>query len=86
MEEEITLGEKLIGYLEEGYRIACRGDDWAQLWRPKTFSGFWFLVLTIFTIGWGGLFYVAYYMSKRDMAVYIGLDTDGSVYGYEYES
>ena len=63
MEEEIT------GYLEKEYHIACRGNQWAQLWRPKTFSGFWFLLLTIFTIGWGGLFYVAYYMSKRDLAV-----------------
>jgi hypothetical protein len=34
MEEEaeeengVTLGEKLISYVEKGYRIVCRGDDW----------------------------------------------------------
>ena len=80
MEEEIT------SYLEKGYRIACRGDRWAQLWRPKSFSGVWFLLLTILTIGWGGLFYVVYYMSKRDLAVYVGFNADGLVYSVEYES
>jgi hypothetical protein len=85
-EEEITLGEKLISYVENGYRIVCRGDDWAQLWRPKRFNGFWFLLWTILGVGWGGLFYILYYISKGDRVVYIGLGTDGLVYGWESES
>jgi hypothetical protein len=78
--------EEIVDYLKNGYRILCRTEKWAQLWRPKVFSYVWFFVMFILLLGFGGLIYGAYYLSKREQAVYLRLEPDGSVYGFEYLS
>jgi hypothetical protein len=77
---------EIVKYLEKGYRIICRGNDWAQLLRPKDFSPVWFVLLAILTAGLGGILYLAIYLGTRDKAVYIGIDAKGLVYSVEYES
>jgi hypothetical protein len=83
---EGAMEEEIVKYLEKGYRIVCRGNDWAQLLRPKDFSPVWFLLLGILTAGFGAILYFANYMGNRDKAVYVGIGADGAVYSVEYES
>ena len=78
--------EEIVGYLKRGYRIACRGDQWAQLWRPRVFSYAWFFLMFVLLFGFGGLLYFGYYLAKREQAVYVRTEPDGSIYGFEYMS
>lgn len=84
--KEDAMEAEIIKYLDKGYRIVCRGNDWAQLLRPKDFSPVWFLVLGIVTAGLGSIIYFASYLGNRDKAVYVGIATNGAVYSVEYES
>jgi hypothetical protein len=77
---------EIVDYLRKGYRIASRGEGWAQLWRPKVFSYGWFFLLFVLFFGFGGVMYGAHYLAKREEAVYLRAEPDGSVYGLEYMS
>jgi len=59
--------EEIVDYLKEGYRIICRTDKWAQLWRPRVFSYGWFFTMFILFFGFGGLIYAGYYLAKREV-------------------
>jgi len=78
--------EEIVNYLKKGYRIICRSEKWAQLWQPRRFSYGWFFTMFILFFGFGGLIYGGYYLAKREEAVYLRLEPDGSVYGFEYLS
>ncbi len=62
--------------VRRGYRVVSQTDTSAQVMKPKTFSvGFaflWFLVGGI-----GLLFYILYYVGKRDRQHYIEVDEYG---------
>jgi hypothetical protein len=81
-----TFEETIFGCVEEGYRIACRGDGWAQLWQPKRFNFILFFVLSLISFALLGVLYTFEYVSERELTAYIWTDADGSVHGYRYVS
>ncbi len=58
-------------YLGSGYRVISQTSDTAQLLKPKEFSCLFAILFN--------LFYVFYYLSKKDKTVYIQVDNFGQV-------
>lgn len=81
-----TFEDMILDCVKQGYRIACRGNDWAQLWRPKRFNFVLFFVLSLISFAILGVLYTFEYVSEREMTAYIWTDADGSAHGYKYES
>ncbi len=73
-----VLDEAIGDYLGLGYRVASRTDTTALLVRPKVFSFFWAL-LWFLVFGVGVLVYGMYYLSKRDIEVYLSIGSDGEL-------
>ena len=71
------LDREIARYIQEGFRVLSRTDTTAQLVKPKTFSLVWFLIWMLLLIGW--LFYVAYYLAKRDETIYLEVTPGGRV-------
>lgn len=51
-------------YVKQGYRVVSQTDTAAQLVKPKVFSFVWFVLML-------GVFYLPYYLAKRDKQVYL---------------
>jgi hypothetical protein len=71
------LDKEVRKYVGQGYRVVARTDTTAQLVKPKKFSLFWFLVWALLIVGW--IFYVAWYLAKRDETVYLEVAPDGKI-------
>ena len=72
-----VLQNAIRSYLGSGYRVVSQTDTTAQLVQPKKFSFVLFVILC-FACG-VGLFYGAWYLSKKDQTVYIQVDEWGNV-------
>ncbi len=72
------LQEHVDWYVRQGYRITAQTETSAQLVKPKQFSLIWAL-LWFLMLGIGLLFYIIYYVAKKDKAVYLTVQPDGTV-------
>jgi hypothetical protein len=64
-----TLDEAVLKHVRKGYRVMAQTDHSAQLVKPKQFSLIWFF------LGFG-IFYLPYYLAKRDRTLYLTLEGD----------
>ncbi len=71
------LQREINKYIRQDYRVISQTDTTAQLVRPKRFSCLWFLIWAFLLIGW--IFYLAWYLTKRDEQIYIEVDINGRV-------
>lgn len=60
-----------------GYHVMSQTATTAQLVRKKEFSCL-FAVLSLFFFGIGFLFYIFYYLAKKDDAIYLDIETQPS--------
>ena len=74
---ESPLQDHINWYVGQGYRVIAQTETSAQLVKPKRFSMVWaFLWFLLFFVGL--LFYIFWYVSKRDKEVYLYVE-DGLV-------
>ncbi len=71
------LQEHINWYVGQGYQITAQTETSAQLVKPKQFSLIWAL-LWLLVVGVGIFVYLAYYIAKKDKAVYLSV-SDGAV-------
>jgi hypothetical protein len=64
-----SLDDAIRRHVGKGYHILSQTDHSAQLLKPKRFSLVWFF------LGFG-IFYLPYYLGKRDRTVYLTLEGD----------
>jgi hypothetical protein len=69
MVAENALDEAAMKYVRKGFRVLSQTEHWAQLVKPKRFSLVWFF------LGFG-IFYLPYYLAKRDKTIYLRLEGD----------
>lgn len=67
------LQKEIIKYTRRGYIITSQTETSVQMVRPKKF-GFLPALLWFLLLGVGILVYIFYYMSKKDLTVYIYVD------------
>jgi hypothetical protein len=71
LQAEIAIG------VQQGYRVVSQSDFAAQLVKPKVFSCCWALIWTVLLLGI--IFYLIWYMAKKDKTVYVAVDEYGEV-------
>ncbi len=71
------LNREIENYVRRGYRVLSRTDTTAQLVKPKVFSCLWFLLWALLLVGW--IFYIAWYLSKRDETVHLEVTPTGRI-------
>lgn len=77
-ERSEILSREINRYVKRGFRVLSKTDTTAQLVKPKEFSFLWAL-LWFFLFGIGILVYLFYYMSKKDLAIYLEVLPNGQV-------
>jgi len=83
MSERTRILEREIAkYVSQGYFLVSRTEITAQLVRQKQFNFGWAL-LWFLVFGVGLLVYILYYLGKQDKRVYIEIEPDGAVHGWE---
>lgn len=85
MQETLTLDARrqilereIVKYSKRGYRVVNRTDTTAQMVKPRQFSC---LAATLWTLlfGIGLIFYLFYYLAKKEDVVYLSVDERGRV-------
>lgn len=71
------LQSQIVKYVKKGFRVTSQTDTTAQLIKPKQFSFFWFLVNLFLIIGW--VFYLAWYLAKKDETIFLEVNENGRV-------
>ena len=76
---EAPLQEHIGWYVRQGYRVASQTETTVQLVKPKRFSFVWALGWFL-VFGIGLIVYLLYYAAKRDQALYLTVQADGTVH------
>ena len=76
---EAPLQEHIGWYVRQGYRVASQTETTAQLVKPKRFSFVWALGWFLL-FGIGLIVYLLYYAAKKDKAIYLTVQADGTVH------
>ena len=85
MQETLTLDARkqilereIVRYSKRGYRVVSRTDTTAQMVKPRQFGC---LAATLWTLlfGVGLIFYLFYYLAKKEDVIYLSVDERGRV-------
>ena len=76
---EAPLQEHIGWYVRQGYRVVSQTGTAAQLVKPKRFSFVWALGWFLL-FGIGLIVYLLYYAAKKDKAIYLTVQADGTVH------
>ena len=76
---EAPLQEHIGWYVRQGYRVVSQTGTSVQLVKPKRFSFVWALAWFL-VFGIGLVVYLLYYAAKKDKAIYLTVQADGTVH------
>jgi hypothetical protein len=74
-----VLDAEIAKYIRQGYRLTARSDTSAQLVKPKKFSFIWAIIWLILGLGVGFFIYLAWYLAKKEHAIYLTVDAQGRI-------
>jgi hypothetical protein len=77
--QSAVLDAEVAKYIRQGYRVISRTPTTAQLVKPKKLSLLWAIFWAIVGLGFGLLFYIAWYYIKSDKTVYLTVDAQGRI-------
>ena len=77
-ERSAILSREIKKYVRRDFRVISRTDTTTQLVKPKKFSFLWALFWLIM-FGVGLIFYLIYYLAKKDEVIYIEVESSGEV-------
>ncbi len=75
---DASLQEHIDWYVRQGYRVVSQTETSAQLIKPKQFSLVW-AVIWLLVAFIGIVIYIFYYIAKKDTAVYLTVQSDGTI-------
>ena len=76
---DAPLQEHIGWYVRQGYHVVSQTETAAQLVKSKRFSFVWALGWFLL-FGIGLIVYLLYYAAKKDKAIYLTVQADGTVH------
>jgi hypothetical protein len=73
IDRRAILEKEIYSYVRRGYRVLSQTETSAQLVKPKKFSLLWCILFF-------GIFYIVYYMAKKDKTVWLTIDALGNIH------